>query len=106
MQDKKILPNIYIDNVILDLPNSHIYVSCLIDNEEKDFDLNQEKFEIFIDDNELRPYECFGFEWTDNQMPWNAIYENQDALYKLIEHYIEYLYIQKAFDLQTSIKNL
>jgi hypothetical protein len=100
MQDKKILPKVYIDNFILDLPNDIIMAYCLIDEKDIDFSIIQTDFEIWVDKHNLREFYQF-----EPIYSWNEVYQDRPLMYKFIKLYIEDLYIQKAFDLQTPLKN-
>ena len=85
----KITPEVYIDNFSLDLANSRIIAYTLIDGKDVDFNINQETFEIWADNNEMREYEL-------NSPSWSEVYNDSIILSKFLKHYIEFLYEQDA----------
>ena len=104
----KLSPKVYIDN--FRITSVGIEAFCLIDDESKDFNINQEDFETWCDKNEMREWESD----TDSEYgvpcsgitTWSEIYAGRSEMYKFLKAYIENLYIMEAMDIETPLKKI
>jgi hypothetical protein len=104
----KLSRKIEIDNFRITSVGIEAY--CLIDGESVDFNINQDEFETFCDDSEMREWENDSDE--DYGVPcsgitlWSEIYSGRQEMYKFLHAYITNLYDMEAMDIETPLKKI
>ena len=93
--------------------NFKILAYTLINGEEIDWDINREDFETWSDDNDLRTWYNYRYNYMTDDLDedfgiadWSDVYADYEMVEKLLTQYIQFLYDQEALDIETPIAKI
>lgn len=111
----KLSKKIEVDEFILDLPNDRIAAFVIVDDQEDytEFSINQQEFETFCDQYDLREYEV-NIPGNDTaperdvvcSLSWVDIYDGREEMYKFLKAYITNLYDMEAMNIEAPLKHI